>query len=210
MPEPAGAPGKRQPWGAQSIHPLDRPGTGLGNTSTEPSHPLQRCPCVLSQACQHAWRAEQVRGCITGRLRPKLVAYSSLLLPLCFQQHIFSSSASAPQYLLSFYCPCSQYPPICSLFIVSPQLLTTLCIKGTCRSCANQVLRKLSNTAVKRSSFPPTHIVRNTATPSSSLTEILVHGYPLTQTLPPNTQLEIRLASDHIEARHLWIAPLGC
>lgn len=83
---------------------MGRPGTGLGNTSAEPSYPPQRRPCVASQACQHAWRAEQVRRCITRRLRLKLVACSSLLPLLSFQQYI--SSSSAPQYLLSFCCPC--------------------------------------------------------------------------------------------------------
>lgn len=86
-------------------HPYaGRLGNGLGNTSPEQSYLMQRYPCVVSQACQHAWRAEQVRCSVTSRLRFTLVACSPLLPPLSLKQYI--SSTSAPQYLLPIHFPC--------------------------------------------------------------------------------------------------------
>lgn len=85
-------------WAGQAL--------GLATPSAEPSCPLQRSACVACQACQHAWRAQQVRGRITRTLRFKLVACSSLLpLFFSFQQCISSSAVSASENL-SFHCPC--------------------------------------------------------------------------------------------------------
>lgn len=99
---------------------MGRLGTGLGNTSAEPSYPLQWRPCVASQACQRARRAEQVRHCIAQRLRLKLVACLSVFPPLSFPQYI--SSSSAPQCLLSFCCPC---PNTVSSHVFPIRCLTT-------------------------------------------------------------------------------------
>lgn len=41
--------------------------------------------------------------------------------------------------------------------------------------------------------------------PQSRLTTILLCSSPFTQTLPPNTQLETRLAADHSKAGHLQL-----
>lgn len=142
-------------WAGQAL--------GLATPSAEPSCPLQRSACVACQACQHAWRAQQVRGRITRTLRFKLVARSSLLPSFfSFQQCISSSAVSASENL-SFHCPCpntasSHTFPIHHLTTAPHQAMHQGTMSGPVQ---NKLFQKSLLTQFGRTSSPPPSIIRN-------------------------------------------------
>lgn len=80
-----------------------------------------------SQACQHAWRAELVRHCITWRLRLKLIAPPTFFSIIYF----FLLCLCTAVFVVLLLPLQTQYPPVHSLFVLSPQLLIRICTKGT-------------------------------------------------------------------------------